>query len=73
MEHTEKKAALKQIVDGALGVSSSFVEETLTTGEYKLYTEVWSIALPQLDKIRSKVNLLSLYVDGGRITLIAKY
>lgn len=66
------KDELKRITDEAIGVSSSFVEATLEPREFYIYTEVWFITTEQLDKIRSKVSITSITVDGGRIMLTAK-
>ena len=57
---------------GGFSGEGSFVEATLERGEYYIYTEVWYITTEQLDKIRSKVTITSLSVDGGRIMLTAK-
>ena len=67
------KEYLKRITDEAIGITSTFVEATLEPGEYYIYTEVWQLTTEQLDKIRSKVTITSLSVDGGRIMLTAKY
>ena len=72
MKPEAAKQELKRITDEALGIESSFVEATLERGEYYIYTEVWYITTEQLDKIRSKVTITSLSVDGGRIMLTAR-
>ena len=68
----QAKQELKRITDEAVGIERSFVEATLERGEYYIYTEVWSMTIEQLDKIRSQVTITSLSVDGGRIMLTAK-
>lgn len=72
MKPEEAKAELKRITDEAIGVGSSFVEATLEPKVFYIYTEVWELTTEQLDKIRSKVTITSLYVDGGRIMLTAR-
>ena len=72
MKPEAAKQELKRITDEALGIESSFVEATLERGENYIYTEVWYITTEQLDKIRSKVTITSLSIDGGRIMLTAK-
>lgn len=72
MKSEEAKAELKRITDEVIGVGSSFVEATLEPKVFYIYTEVWELTTEQLDKIRSKVTITSLYVDGGRIMLTAK-
>lgn len=72
MRSEEAKAELKRITDEVIGVGSSFVEATLEPKVFYIYTEVWELTTEQLDKIRSKVTITSLYVDGGRIMLTAK-
>ena len=72
MKPEAAKQELKRITDEALGIESSFVETTLEQGEYYIYTGVWYITTEQLDKIRSKVTITSLSVDGGRIMLTVK-
>ena len=72
MKPETAKEKLKQITDEAIGVGSSFVEATLEPREFYIYTEVWQLTTEQLDKIRSKVTITSLSVDGGRIMLTAK-
>ena len=65
------KAELKRITDEAIGVGG-YVEATNDLREYYIYTECWTLSIEQLDKIRSKVTITSLSVDGGRIMLTAK-
>jgi len=72
MKPETAKEDLKRITDGAIGGGASFVEATLEPREFYIYTEVWQITTEQLDKIRSKVTITSLSVDGGRIMLTAK-
>ena len=48
------------------------MEATLEPGEYNIYTEVWAISMRELDKIRKEASITSIYVDGGRIVLVAK-
>jgi hypothetical protein len=66
------KAELKRLTDEAIEVTSTFVEATLEPGEYYIYTEVWQITTEQLDKIRDRVTVTAVTVDGGRIMLTAK-
>jgi len=66
------RAELKRLTDEAIGISSSFVEATLQPREYYIYTEVWQLTTEQLDQIRSKVEITSITIDGGRIMLTAK-
>lgn len=63
---------LKNIVDEALGTGNSLIEKSLEPKEYYIYTPVWSISTEQLDKIRSRVAVTDISVDGGRILLTAK-
>ena len=72
MDTKEAKAELKRIADEAIGVGSSFVEATLEPREFYIYTEVWQLTTEQLDKIRSKVTITTLSVDGGSIMLTAR-
>ena len=72
MNTKEAKAELKRIADEAIGVGSSFVEATLEPREFYIYTEVWQLTTEQLDKIRSKVTITTLSVDGGSIMLTAR-
>ena len=72
MNTKEAKAELKRIADEAIGVGSSFVEATLEPKEFYIYTEVWQLTTEQLDKIRSKVTMTTLSVDGGSIMLTAR-
>ena len=65
MKPEAAKAELKRITDEATGVGSSFVEATLQPREFYIYTE-------QLDKIREKVAISSITIDGGRIMLTAQ-
>lgn len=66
------KAELKRLTDEAIGITSTFVEATLQPREYYIYTEVWQLTTEQLDQIRSKVEITSITIDGGRIMLTAK-
>lgn len=72
MNTKEAKAELKRIADEAIGVGSSFVEATSEPKEFYIYTEVWQLTTEQLDKIRSKVTITTLSVDGGSIMLTAR-
>ena len=72
MDTKEAKAELKRIADEAIGVGNSFVEATLEPREFYIYTEVWQLTTEQLDKIRSKVTITTLSVDGGSIMLTAR-
>ena len=72
MKPEEAKAELKRITDEAIGVGSSFVEATLEPREFYIYTEVWQLTTEQLDKIREKVAISSITIDGGRIMLTAQ-
>ena len=72
MNAKEAKAELKRIADEAIGVGSSFVEATLEPKEFYIYTEVWQLTTEQLDKIRSKVTITTLSVDGGSIMLTVR-
>lgn len=72
MEQNTAKAELKRITDEAILGSNSHVEATLEPGEFYIYTEVWAISMRELDKIRSKVTISNMFVDGGRIMLVAK-
>ena len=72
MKAETAKAELKRLTDEAIRGSVSHVEATLEPGEYNIYTEVWAISMRELDKIRSKVTISNIYVDGGRIMLVAK-
>lgn len=72
MRPEEAKEELKRITDEALQIGNSFVEATLYAREFYIYTEVWQLSTEQLDQIRSKVNITSIAVDGGRIMLTAK-
>lgn len=66
------KEEIKKIVDEAIGIDSSIVEATLERNEYYVYTGVWFISMDQLDKIREKIKITDVSVDGGRIMLTAK-
>ncbi len=72
MKPETAKEELKRITDEAIGVCSSFVEATLEPREFYIYTEVWQLTTEQLDKIRSKVTITTLSVDGGSIMLTAR-
>lgn len=72
MKPEAAKAELKRITDDATGVGSSFVEATLQPKEFYIYTELWYITTEQLDKIREKVAISSITIDGGRIMLTAQ-
>ena len=72
MKPEAAKAELKRITDEATGVGSSFVEATLQPKEFYIYTELWYITTEQLDKIREKVAISSITIDGGRIMLTAQ-
>ena len=72
MNTKEAKAELKRIADESIGVGSSFVEATSEPKEFYIYTEVWQLTTEQLDKIRSKVTITTLSVDGGSIMLTAR-
>ena len=72
MKPETAKAELKTLIDEALGIGSTFVEATLEPREYYIYTEVWQLTTEQLDKIRSKVTITTLSVDGGSIMLTAR-
>ena len=67
-----KRDELKRIVDEALGTGKTIIEKSLEPKEYYIYTPVWSISTEQLDKIRDKVAVTEITVDGGRILLTAK-
>lgn len=66
------KEELKRLTDEAIIGSNSHVEATLEPRVFYIYTEVWAISMRELDKIRSKVTISNIYVDGGRIMLVAK-
>ena len=72
MKAETAKEELKRLTDEAISGSNSHVEDTLQPGEYYINTEVWGISMRELDKIRSKVTISNIYVDGGRIMLVAK-
>lgn len=72
MKPEAAKAELKRITDEATGVGSSFVEATLQPKEFYIYTDLWYITTEQLDKIREKVAISSITIDGGRIMLTAQ-
>lgn len=72
MTPEKTKTELKRITDEAIGVGSSFVEATLEPREFYIYTEVWTLTTEQLDKIRRKVAITALSVDGGSIMLTAR-
>ena len=72
MKPETAKEELKQITDEAIGVGSSFVEATLEPKVCYIYTDVWELTTEQLDKIRSKVTITTLSVDGGSIMLTAR-
>ena len=72
MKPETAKEELKQITDEAIGAGSSFVEATLEPREFYIYTEVWQLTTEQLDKIRNKVTITTLSVDGGNIMLTAR-
>lgn len=66
-----KREEIKKIVDNIVGVPS-IVEATLERNEYYIYTEVWQLTIEQLDRIRERMKISSISVDGGRIMLTAK-
>ena len=72
MKPETAKEELKRITDEAIGVGNSFAEATLEPREFYIYTEVWQLTTEQLDKIRSKVTITTLSVDGGSIMLTAR-
>ena len=72
MKPETAKEELKRITDEAIGIGSSFVEATLEPREFYIYTEVWQLTTEQLDKIRSKVTITTISVDGGSIMLTAR-
>lgn len=72
MRPEEAKTELKRIADEATGTGGTFVEATLEPREFYIYTEVWQLTTEQLDKIRSKVTITTLSVDGGSIMLTAR-
>ena len=72
MRPEEAKAELKRITDEAIGTGGSFVETTLEPREFYIYTDVWQLTTEQLDKIRSKVAITALSIDGGSIMLTAR-
>ena len=65
---------LKKIAEEALEVSIEFidVETTLYPKEFYIYTGCWTITEEQLNKIRSKVRITEVTVDGGQIMLTVK-
>lgn len=65
------KEELKRIADDIIG-ASTLVEATLERNEFYIYTEVWFMTTEQLERIREKVNITAISVDGGRIMLTAK-
>lgn len=66
-----KREDIKRVVDDIVGVPS-IVEATLERNEYYIYTEVWQLTIEQLDRIRERMKISSISVDGGRIMLTAK-
>lgn len=69
-----KTVKIKRIVDDVTGgTDKTFVEPTLEPREYYIYTECWTITTEQLDKIREKIDITAITVDGGSIMLTAKY
>ena len=72
MKPETAKEELKRITDEAIVVGNSFVEAALEPREFYIYTEVWQLTTEQLDKIRSKVTITTLSVDGGSIMLTAR-
>ena len=65
------KEELKKIADSIIGVSTK-VEATLEPNEFYIYTEVWTLTIEQLDRIRKKVNITAISVEGYSIMLTAK-
>lgn len=65
------KQDIKKIIDEAIGWDSD-VESTSEPGEYYIYTNYWRITTEQLDKVRAKVKITEIAVNGGCIMLTAK-
>lgn len=65
------KEELKKIADSIIGVSTK-VEATLDSNEFYIYTEVWTLTIEQLDRIRKEVNITTISVEGYSIMLTAK-
>ena len=63
---------LKKIVDEALGVGTTRVEESLSGRQWYIYTEVWTITSSQLSTISKEVEVEALSVDGGWIMITAR-
>lgn len=66
------KQELKRITDETLNIDCSFVEPTLNRNVYYIYTEVWSMTIEQFDKLRTKIAITAVSVDGGRFMLTVK-
>lgn len=64
-----EKTHLKQIVDAAIGLGTTTVEETLEPRKYYIYTNVWTITAEQLDKIREQVKVTAITVDGNNLMI----
>lgn len=66
------KQTLKRITDETLEIESSFVEPTLNRNVYNIYTEVWTMTIEQFDKLRTKIAITDVSVDGFKIMLTVK-
>lgn len=65
------KEELKKIIDEALDTTSAI--DAIDPPEVNVYTEVWFMDFKQIDAIRAKgVNILSIFVDGYRLSLRVK-
>lgn len=72
MKRNTAKTDLKRIIDEVTGVGTSFVETTLDSREFYIYSEVWTITTEKLDQIRKQVNITAISVDGGKLMLTAR-
>lgn len=48
------------------------VEATLERNEFYAYADAWFITIEQLDRIREKMNVTAITIDGCRIMLTIK-
>ena len=65
------ESELNRIAIELFGVNAH-VEPTCEIGEYAIYTNVWLIDMPSLDKLRAKFEVLNVAVSGYTLEIRVK-
>lgn len=64
MTRNEFNAYVRELFNG-----TAYAEKTLEPGEAQIFTDCWVVEQKQLAKLGEVMEITSIFVDGGRISI----